>query len=89
MHTQPKRGRTGRILRRCGIALSALAAASLAATPVAANVGNELNDFFNDMGASANATGPVAYQGQSAVRTELTPVEFVRACWWYVGQVVG
>ncbi|MBU0775840.1 MAG: conjugal transfer protein TraH [Alphaproteobacteria bacterium] len=54
------------ILRRAGIALSALAVASMAAGPVHANVGSELNSFFNDMGAAANATGPVAYQGQSA-----------------------
>ncbi len=38
----------------------------MAAGPVHANVGSELNSFFNDMGAAANATGPVAYQGQSA-----------------------
>lgn len=54
------------ILRRAGIALSALAVASMAGGPVHANVGSELNSFFNDMGAAANATGPVAYQGQSA-----------------------
>ncbi|MBX9663565.1 MULTISPECIES: conjugal transfer protein TraH [Sphingomonadaceae] len=54
------------ILRRSGIALSALAVASMAGGPVHANVGSELNSFFNDMGAAANATGPVAYQGQSA-----------------------
>lgn len=54
------------VLRRAGIALSALAVASMAAGPVHANVGSELNSFFNDMGAAANATGPVAYQGQSA-----------------------
>lgn len=54
------------VLRRAGIALSALAVATMAAGPVHANVGSELNSFFNDMGAAANATGPVAYQGQSA-----------------------
>lgn len=54
------------VLRRAGNALSALAVASMAAGPVHANVGSELNNFFNDMGAAANATGPVAYQGQSA-----------------------
>lgn len=54
------------VLRRAGIALSALAVASMSAGPVHANVGSELNSFFNDMGAAANATGPVAYQGQSA-----------------------
>ncbi|WP_298193623.1 conjugal transfer protein TraH [Novosphingobium sp.] len=46
--------------------MSALAVASMAGGPVHANVGSELNSFFNDMGAAANATGPVAYQGQSA-----------------------
>lgn len=54
------------VLRRAGIALSALAVASMVAGPVHANVGSALNSFFNDMGAAANATGPVAYQGQSA-----------------------
>ncbi|MEO1648207.1 MAG: conjugal transfer protein TraH, partial [Pseudomonadota bacterium] len=51
---------------RIGVALSALAAASMAATPVSADVGGELNDFFDDMGVAANVTGPVAYQGQQA-----------------------
>ena len=66
MDRQSHRGRAARLLKRAGVALSALAAASMAATPVSAQVGSELNDFFNDMGASANATGPTAYQGQSA-----------------------
>lgn len=54
------------VVMRSGIVLSALAVASMAAAPVQANVGAELNSFFDDMGAAANATGPVAYQGQSA-----------------------
>lgn len=53
-------------MRWTGCALSALAAAGMAVAPAQANVGNELNDFFNDMGAAANVTGPTAYQGQSA-----------------------
>ncbi|MEO1489381.1 MAG: conjugal transfer protein TraH [Pseudomonadota bacterium] len=61
-----KGGLAARLAKRAGIALSALAAASMAASPVSANVGGELEDFFDDMGAAANATGPVAYQGQSA-----------------------
>ena len=66
MDRQSHHGRAARFLKRAGVALSALAAASMSATPVSAQVGQELNDFFDDMGASANATGPTAYQGQSA-----------------------
>ena len=66
MDRQFHRDRSARLLKRAGVALSALAAACMVATPVSAQVGSELNDFFNDMGASANATGPTAYQGQSA-----------------------
>ena len=61
-----QRGLSARLFRRAGIALGALAVASLASAPVQANVGSELNNFFDDMGAAANVTGPVAYQGQSA-----------------------
>lgn len=70
MAQQNKGGLAARIVKRAfcrgGVALSALAAASMAASPVSANVGGELNDFFDDMGAAANVTGPVAYQGQQA-----------------------
>src|SRR3546814_7157739 len=48
---------------RIGIGVIAL---SVAAAPAQAGVGDEMSDFFNDMGASANATGATAYQGQSA-----------------------
>src|SRR3546814_8076096 len=48
---------------RIGIGIIAL---SVAAAPAQAGVGDEMSDFFNDMGASANATGAAAYQGQSA-----------------------
>src|SRR3546814_7176417 len=48
---------------RIGIGIIAL---SVAAAPAQAGVGDEMSDFFNDMGASANATWATAYQGQSA-----------------------
>lgn len=66
MARQTKRSVAARLFRSSGTALAVLAAASFAAAPVSANVGSELNSFFDDMGAAANATGPVAYQGQSA-----------------------
>jgi len=53
-------------LRRLGASLAMLAAANLTTVPAQADVGSELSDFFDDMGAAANVTGPVAYQGQSA-----------------------
>jgi len=53
-------------IRRIGASIAVLAAANLMAAPVAADVGNELTTFFDDMGAAANVTGPTAYQGQSA-----------------------
>jgi len=42
---------------RIGIGVIAL---SVAAAPAQAGVGDEMSDFFNDMGASANATGATA-----------------------------
>ena len=44
----------------------ALAATSLVATPLHANVGDSMDRFMNDMGGAANVTGPSAFQGQSA-----------------------
>ncbi|GGD82092.1 conjugal transfer protein TraH [Croceicoccus mobilis] len=55
-----------RIRRIVGVALSALACGSMAATPAYANVEGELNSFFNEMGVAGNVTGPSAYQGQAA-----------------------
>ena len=43
-----------------------LAATSLVATPLHANVGDSMDRFMNDMGGAANVTGPSAFQGQSA-----------------------
>jgi len=54
------------LLRRIGVLLTTIACLPLATVPAAANVGTELNTFFNDMGGAANVTGPTAYQGQSA-----------------------
>ena len=39
-----------------------LAAASLVASPVAANVGDSMDRFMDDMGAAANVTGPTAFE---------------------------
>jgi conjugative transfer pilus assembly protein TraH len=44
----------------------ALAATSLVATPLHANIGDSMDRFMNDMGGAANVTGPSAFQGQSA-----------------------
>ncbi|GEO02011.1 hypothetical protein NSE01_38430 [Novosphingobium sediminis] len=44
----------------------ALAASSLAVTPLQANVGDSMDRFMDDMGAAGNVTGPTAFQGQSA-----------------------
>jgi conjugative transfer pilus assembly protein TraH len=43
-----------------------IAAASTVASPVAANVGDSMDRFMDDMGAAANVTGPTAFEGQSA-----------------------
>ena len=43
-----------------------LAAASMIASPLAANVGDSMDRFMDDMGAAANVTGPTAFEGQSA-----------------------
>ena len=43
-----------------------IAAASMVASPVAANVGDSMDRFMDDMGAAANVTGPSAFEGQSA-----------------------
>ena len=43
-----------------------LVALPLVATPARADVAGAMDSYFNDMGASANVTGPTAYQGQSA-----------------------
>jgi conjugative transfer pilus assembly protein TraH len=52
--------------RRAGIVLAILAAGQMALVPAQADVGGELNDFFNDVGGAGNAYGPTAFQGQSA-----------------------
>jgi conjugative transfer pilus assembly protein TraH len=51
---------------RVGLMLSALSVSQLAAVQAHANVGSELNDFFNDMGGAGNAYGPTAFEGQAA-----------------------
>ena len=43
-----------------------IAAAGMVASPVAANVGDSMDRFMDDMGAAANVTGPSAFEGQSA-----------------------
>lgn len=55
-----------RTARKLGQVLTIVAACQMVAAPVQANVGTELNDFFNDMGGAGNAYGPTAFEGQSA-----------------------
>jgi len=52
--------------KRVRIAVLVLTASQMCAVQTFANVGTELNDFFNDMGGAGNAYGPTAFQGQSA-----------------------
>ena len=44
----------------------ALAATSLVATPLHANVGDSMDRFMNDMGGAANVTGPSAFHAPPA-----------------------
>ncbi|MCW2339168.1 conjugative transfer pilus assembly protein TraH [Sphingobium sp. B2D3A] len=46
----------------CAIAVSA----AMALAPARAGVGSDMTGFFQEMGGSANVTGPTAFQGQSA-----------------------
>lgn len=56
-----------KIAKNSAIILSSTALANMAViTPVQANVGSELNTFFNDMGAAGNVSGPTAFSGQAA-----------------------
>lgn len=61
-----------RVLRRRALARTSLALGAMAWTifgsiaPAGAGVGSDMEQAFSDMGVAANATGPVAYQGQSA-----------------------
>lgn len=43
-----------------------LALGGLVVTPAMADVGSEMNTYFNSAGASANVTGPTAFNGQAA-----------------------
>ena len=43
-----------------------LALGGLVVTPAMADVGSEMNSYFNSAGASANVTGPTAFNGQAA-----------------------
>lgn len=53
--------------RKLSSSVAVLAAASMVPVGVArADVAGQMNSFFNDAGAAANATGPSAYQGQTA-----------------------
>lgn len=56
----------GTVRRACLAAGVAAFAISSALAPAHAGVGEEMEGFFDDMGAAANVTGPVAYEGQSA-----------------------
>jgi hypothetical protein len=53
--------------RRLMSFLAMLAIANIVAAQTAeADVGGAMNSFFNGMGGAANASGPVAYQGQAS-----------------------
>ena len=66
MAQKPKSNWKRRFFRVLGSSAAMLAATQWAVTPVQANVGTELNDFFNDMGGAGNAYGPTAFEGQAA-----------------------
>jgi hypothetical protein len=54
-------------LRHCIMRFRVLAIANIVAAQSAqADVGSAMNSFFNGMGGAANATGPIAYQGQAS-----------------------
>ena len=56
-----------RALFRSGTVLGLVAASNAAVlTPAAANVGSEMQTFFDEAGVRANVTGPTAFEGQSA-----------------------
>lgn len=57
--------------RALSVALAAIALVHACVLPIAggvaqASVGDAMENYFEDMGAAANVTGPTAYQGQSA-----------------------
>lgn len=59
--------RTKRALARVSLSVGALAWTIFGSiAPAGAGVGSDMEQAFSDMGVAANATGPVAYQGQSA-----------------------
>lgn len=61
-----ERWRSSPWCRRALGLLGALAMANIVVVETAsADVGNQMNSFFNGLGGSANVTGPVAYQGQA------------------------
>lgn len=63
-----ERCRSSRWCRRLFGFLVALAMANIFVADIAsADVGSQMNSFFNGLGGSANVTGPVAYQGQAGV----------------------
>ena len=53
-----------RFAARLGVA--GIASLALVSHSASASVGDELESFFDDMGAAANVTGPTAFQGQAA-----------------------
>ena len=58
------------LLRFCAAVFAQLtmifALGGLVVTPAMADVGTEMNSYFNSAGASANVTGPTAFSGQAA-----------------------
>ena len=64
---KPRGPRWHRTLCRCGMAMALVALFNTAVlTPATANVGSEMQTYFDDAGARANVTGPTAFEGQSA-----------------------
>ena len=62
-----RKNRIASWLLRTGATLGMIAAFNAAVlTPAAADVGGEMQTFFNDAGVRANVTGPSAFQGQAA-----------------------
>ncbi|MDR6790123.1 conjugative transfer pilus assembly protein TraH [Sphingomonas sp. BE138] len=59
--------RAARLVAAClAQASMVLALLGLVAQPAMADVGGEMNSYFNSAGAAANVTGPTAFNGQSA-----------------------
>lgn len=61
-----RRLRIASCAKHMGASLVALSVMVASPTPALASVDGEMQSFMSDMGVQANATGPIAYQGQAA-----------------------